>query len=164
MKTVSSKQVKRNVLREPITGKKRTGILMSEDGLSLTEVLAAAVIIVVAALGIYIGILVAESQLQRNYHDRVAALLASGECDRQYYNRVYRGQFDEFVSGRTVTIDYYEGTDKPPLEGLMTIDLTERSDIVFGRTMTYIVLEVRVEWDEPLAGRRVVVVREDIFR
>lgn len=139
-------------------------VINNDKGLSLIEIIVAAVIIVVAAVGIYIGIIVAESQLNRNYHYRVATLLASGECDWQYYNRVYFDQFDEFLGGRDVVIDYYEGTDQDPLIGTMTMDLTENFEIVFGRTMRYMTLSVQIVWEEPLVGERVVVVKEDIYR
>lgn len=139
-------------------------LIKDHKGLTLVEVLAASVIIVVAAVGIYIGIIVAESYLQRNYHYRAAALLASGECDWQYYNRVYFDSFDEFIGAKPVVIDYHEGTDNPPLMGSKTMNLTENVDIVFGRVMRYMSLEVSITWEEPLAGERIVVVREDIFR
>ena len=136
---------------------------LREDGLTLIEVLAASVIIVVAAIGIYIGILYAESQLNRNYHDRVATLLASGECDWQYYRRVYHDAFDEFIP-REVIIDEFEGTERQPLRGTMSMNLEENVEVVFGRTMRYMTLTVQIVWEEPLAGRRVMLVREDIFR
>ncbi len=139
-------------------------VIKNHNGLSLIEIIVAAVIIVVAAVGIYIGIMVAESQLNRNYHYRAATLIASGECDWQYYNRVYFDRFDEFISGRPVVLDYYEGTDQEPLVGTMTMDLTENVEIVFGRTMRYMTLSVEIVWDEPLVGERVVVVKEDVYR
>ena len=137
---------------------------LREDGLTLVEVLAASVIIVVAAIGVYIGILYAEAQLNRNYHDRVATLLASGECDWQYYRKVYHDAFDEFLP-REVVIDEFEGSAKhQPLRGMMSMELYENVEVVFGRTMRYKELSVQIEWDEPLAGKRVMLVREDVFR
>ncbi len=145
--------------RLPDTG----SFLNNQSGLSLVEVLIASVIIVVAAFGIYIGILYAESQINRNYHERVAALLASGECDWQYYSIMYRSDFDEFAS-RDVVINSYEGTGRPPLRGRMTMNIGEQVDVLFGRTMRYRTLTVQIAWNEPLAGERIIAVREDLFR
>ena len=136
----------------------------NQRGISLVEVLVASIIVVLAALGIYIGILYAESQLNRNYHDRVATLHASGECDWQYYNIAYRNTFDEF-SSKQVVIDYFEQRDgTTPLTGTMTMEIDEQVDVVFGRTMRYNTLLVKVVWEEPMGGERIIAVREDIFR
>ncbi len=137
--------------------------LFNDKGLSLVEVLAAFLIIVVAIVGIYLGLMYADSQLSRNYHDRVAALLASGECDWQYYNKTFRGAVVPFVS-KEVLIDDYPGTDNPPLLGLMRMQLSDEVDVVSGKTLRYQRLLVEVVWDEPILGERKVVVREDFFR
>jgi len=139
------------------------GSLVNNQGLSLVEVLAAFLIIVVAVVGIYLGLVYAESQLTRNYHDRVAALLASGECDWQYYNKTFRGAVVPFLN-KEVIINDYPGTDNPPLKGIMRMQLSDEVDVVSGKTLRYQKLLVEVVWNEPLLGERRVLVREDLFR
>ena len=140
-----------------------TRTLSNNKGLTIVEVLASFAIIVVAVAGIYIGLMYADSQINRNYHDRVAALLAAGECDWQYYFRTTYREFDPFVA-REVTLDEYPDTTYPPLKGIMTMEIIDRTDIVFGRTLPYKTVRVQITWNEPVIGERVMVVQEDFFR
>ncbi|MDZ4121994.1 MAG: hypothetical protein U1C33_06205, partial [Candidatus Cloacimonadaceae bacterium] len=64
---------------------KNTGIgggvirnLQNEKGVTLLEVMVTSIVIVATILSIYIGVVYAEKQVLRNYHDRVATLKASG--------------------------------------------------------------------------------------
>ena len=138
-------------------------IISNDKGLTIVEVLASFAIIVIAVVGIYLGLLYAESQINRNYHERVAALLASGECNWQYYYRVTFREFDTFI-GREVTINSFPGTDYPPLKGIMTMEINNNTDIIFGRTVPYQTIRVQIAWNEPLLGEKVMVVQEDFFR
>lgn len=139
-------------------------IVLNDKGLSLVEVLVASIIVVMAALGIYVGIIYAESQINRNYHYRVAVLKASGECDWQYYNKAYFDMFDGFPS-KEVVINDYKGVDgKSPLMGTMTMEVEQRVERIANRTLPYNSVTVTVVWNEPLVGERVVAVREDIYR
>ena len=61
----------------------REPILQSDGGFTLISVLMEGLIIAVAFIGLYIGILYAEATLVENYHNRVAILHASGELDYQ---------------------------------------------------------------------------------
>lgn len=138
-------------------------VTTNDKGITIVEVLVSFVIIVIAVVGIYIGMLYAESQIYRNYHDRVAALLASGECDWQYYFRTSFREFDPFDS-REVIINSHPGTNKPPLTGTMTMEIIDNRDLVFGRTLSFKTVRVQITWNEPLVGERVMVVQEDFFR
>ena len=138
-------------------------IFGNNKGLTIVEILAAFLIIVVAVVGIYLGLLYAESQLHRNYHDRVAILLASGECDWQFHNLLTYNQIAPFLA-REVVLNPRTGTGRPPLTGMMTMRVEEGSDLVFGRTLTFMTVIVEVTWNEPLLGERRIVVQEDYFR
>ena len=139
------------------------GLISNERGLTIVEVLISFIIIVIAVVGIYLGLLYAESQINRNYHDRVAALLASGECDWQYYFRVTFREFDPFVA-REVELNRFPGTTYPPLKGIMTMEIVDNRDLVFGRTVPFKTIKVSITWNEPLLGERVMVMQEDFFR
>ncbi len=55
--------------------------LINEKGMTLVEVIVMAIIVSVAMLGLHISILYAETQMVRNYHERKAYLLASGQLE-----------------------------------------------------------------------------------
>jgi hypothetical protein len=135
--------------------------LNNERGISLLEVLATAIIVAVALISLYTGIIYADKQVQRNYHDRVATLHASGELDWQtYYYKNYK-EFDLYNT-RTVVIDkLYRGR---LLNGVMTTRLTETYENAFGTIVPYKILEISVSWLEPGdKTTRKVVVREDYY-
>jgi prepilin-type N-terminal cleavage/methylation domain-containing protein len=135
--------------------------LNNEKGVTLLEVLATAIIIGVALISLYTGIMYADKQLQRNYHDRVATLHASGELDWQtYYYKNYK-EFDVYNS-KTVVIDkLYRGR---LLSGQMKMRLTDTFENPFGTVVPYKVLEISVSWVEPGdKNTRKIVVREDYY-
>ncbi len=139
------------------------GVLSNDKGVTIVEVLISFIIIVIATVGIYLGLLYADSQINRNYHDRVAALLASGECDWQFYHVTTFREFDPFLS-KNVVINSYPDAERPPLAGVMTMEIEENSEIVEGRRVNFKTLKVMVTWDEPLTGQRVMVMQEDFFQ
>jgi hypothetical protein len=139
------------------------GLISNDRGITIVEVLISFIIIVIAAVGIYLGLLYADSQIHRNYHDRVAALHASGECDWQYYHMVTFREFDPFQN-KSVVINPYTLSDRPPLLGTMTMEIIENSEIVEGRRVNFKTLKVRVVWNEPLTGQRSMVMQEDFFQ
>ena len=137
-------------------------LINNNKGLTIIEILAAFLIIVVSVVGIYLGLLYAESQLNRNYHERVAALLASGECDWQFYNLLTFKQVDSFIT-REVVLNSYEGTGQNPLTGFMTMRIEEGVDLVFGKSLNYVTIIIEVVWNEPLLGERKIAIQEDFF-
>jgi Tfp pilus assembly protein PilV len=135
-------------------------ILKSEKGVTLLEVLATGIIVLVALISIYTGIIYADKQVQRNYHDRVATLHASGEIEWQmFYFKNYK-VFDTFTN-KTVLIDKLK---RGNLNGQMTARRTDTFENPFGVSVPYNVLEVTVSWVEPGDNRtRRIVVREDFY-
>jgi Tfp pilus assembly protein PilV len=135
--------------------------LHNERGTTILETLATTIIISVAMIGLYIGIMYADKQVQRNYHDRIATLLASGELDWQaYYKKNYK-QFSLFTN-RTVFIANLENGDV--LNAKMSTRLEETYESQFGLIIPYSILEVSVRWIEPgdNTARRIVV-REEFY-
>lgn len=135
--------------------------LRNEKGLTLLEIIATSIIVAVSMIGLYTGIIYADKQIQRNYHDRVATLHASGEIESQtYYKKNYK-QFELF-NARTVVIDKLS-QDKE-LTGIMSVKLTDEIESPFGTYVPYQVLEVSVTWTEPGdKTERKIIVREDFY-
>ncbi len=135
--------------------------LKNENGMTLLEIIATALIVGVAMVGLYLGIIYADKQVQRNYHDRVATLHASGEIDWQYYYRKNYKQFDTFNS-KTVNIDIL--ARGRTLTGQMTMKITPQSENSNGTNVDYEMVEVTVKWLEPDETKtRHIVVREDFY-
>lgn len=135
--------------------------LRNEQGFTLLEILATAIIVAVSLISLYMGILYADKQLQRNYHDRVATLHASGEIEWQMYYRKNYKEFEEF-SNKVVLIDRL--AENRLLNGTMSMKVTESQENPFGSGIPYKVLEIRVSWLEPGDREtRTVVVREDFY-
>ena len=135
--------------------------LKNEKGITLLEILATSIIVAVALISVYIGIIYADKQVQRNYHDRVATLHASGELEWQtYYYKNYK-MFD-LGTAKTVVID--ELDKGKLLKGQMTVRTTETFENPFGTVVPYNIVEVTVQWTEPgdRTPRRIVV-REDYY-
>jgi hypothetical protein len=133
----------------------------NEQGITLLETLATMIIVAFAMISIYMGILYADKQVQRNYHDRVATLLASGELDWQTYYKKNNKQFQLFTH-RTVLIDRLNRGIA--LNGDMSTRLVETYENPFGMIVPFSALEVIVRWQEPGdRGFRSIVVREDYY-
>ncbi len=135
--------------------------LNNERGVTLLEILITAVVVAVALLSIYTGIIYADKQVQRNYHDRVATLHASGEIEWQMYYKKNFKVFDEYTSGRPVVIDKLK---RGNLVGTMTMRVYDKYESPLGVQVSYKSLVVAVSWTEPgdKTTRRVVVI-EDFY-
>ncbi|MBN2829218.1 MAG: prepilin-type N-terminal cleavage/methylation domain-containing protein [Candidatus Cloacimonetes bacterium] len=137
-------------------------MMKNENGFTLAEVLATAVIIIIASIAMYYGIVHAERQIVKNYHDRVAIMHASGELDWQkYYKNTYNG-LSPFGS-KSVVIDEYD--NRGPLLGVMEykqLGLVP-PDVVI-QNLHYEAVEISVRWTEPSDKKqRKVVLREDFY-
>lgn len=142
--------------------------LQNDRGLTLIEVLVALIVVVFSLIALYISLLYADAQIVRNYNERVATLLASGELDRQYYLFKTNGHFALFEN-REVVIDAFDDAKVDgPLTGYMTASVLGRSDMVGGGTFKYQTLRIKIMWDEPSHGdtviKREIVVQEDFFK
>ncbi|HOV16691.1 MAG TPA: hypothetical protein PLF50_04290 [Candidatus Cloacimonadota bacterium] len=135
--------------------------LKNEKGVTLIEVMATAIIVAGAIIALYTGIIYADKQVLRNYHDRVATLHASGELEWQmYYKKNYK-VFDEYNYGKTVIIDRLK---RGNLNGIMTMKVYDRYETPFGSQVPYKSVVVAVTWTEPgdKTARRIVV-EEDFY-
>ena len=70
-----------------------------DSGFTLIELLAAFAIVLSALVALFVGIQFAERQIYKNYHNRQAMLIASGELEYQYYRKVIYGNFSVDNSG-----------------------------------------------------------------
>ncbi len=140
----------------------RKPILKSDGGFTLISVLMEGVIILVAFIGLYIGIVYAEATLVDNYHNRVAILHASGELDYQMLQIEIYSEPDRFLT-RTVTLDR-DGNHR--LNGTMTMNDWSDTDSSTGfASMMYYAVEVTVTWKNPSDNEtRKITLREDYFR
>ena len=138
-----------------------TKLLQEQKGMTLLEVLAVMVIIVVMVLAIYIGIVYAEKQLLINYRDRVATLLVTGELEMEYYRHVHDKPFELQVN-REYIID-----DRDPnhiLVGYMTIEQKTAQESSNEQLLNYIYLEATLRWIDPDTKKeRFSRMREDYF-
>lgn len=135
--------------------------LNNEKGMTLLEILATSIIVAVSMIGLYTGIIYADKQIQRNYHDRVATLHASGELEWQIFYRKNYKQYDLFT-GRNVVIEKL--ARERELVGQMSVKLTEAVESPFGTYVPYEILEVSVVWTEPGdKTQRKIVIREDFY-
>jgi len=136
-------------------------VLNNEKGVTLLEIMATGIIVAVALIGLYTGIIYADKQVQRNYHDRVATLHASGEVEWQLYHYKNYKTFDLFT-GRTVVIDRLK--NNRVLNGQMTVKLEEELETPLGSSVNFRIMEVSVTWTEPGdKTSRKIVVREDFY-
>ncbi len=135
--------------------------LKSESGMTLLEVLATSIIVAVALISLYTGIIYADKQVQRNYHDRVATLHASGELEWQtYFFKNYKTF--ELYTNKNVILDVMPRGRT--LNGQMTTRLIETFENPLGTIVPYKILEVSVVWIEPGdRTQRRIVVREDYY-
>ncbi len=138
-------------------------VLSNEKGITLLEVMVTAIVIVGTILSIYIGIVYAEKQILRNYRDRVATLLASGELEWQYFHYTnYNGAFAPF-NNRPVVIDYLPKGKQ--LIGSMTVTVLPTAESYGSLSLPYYALTAKVQWIEPGDDKvRNIILREDIYR
>jgi len=135
--------------------------LNNQNGITLIDVMATTAIMAFALISIYMGIMYAEKQMQRNYHDRVATLAASGELEWQFYYKESYKTFDLF-SGRAVVLDNL--ARGRTLNGSLSVRKSDTYESPFGVNVPFQVLEATVAWQEPGdKTTRSVVVREDFY-
>ncbi len=141
----------------------RKTILQSDGGFTLISVLMEGLIIAVAFIGLYIGILYAEATLVENYHNRVAILLASGELDFQMLNIERFGQPSNLPSQSSVIIDQ---DALHTLRGTLTKRQWVDADNSTGfASMEFTAVEITVTWKNPDDKEtRKVTLREDYFK
>lgn len=137
-------------------------ILGNEQGVTLIEALISSIVIVVTILTIFIGIIFAEKQLTRNYHDRIATLHASGELDWQYYYHKVYNRFDSTIS-QEIIMDQLPR--RRTLKGRMNTTVKTDGELVGARILTYDVLTVKVSWVEPGDNKqRFIELKEEFYR
>ncbi len=135
----------------------------NENGFTLAEVIASAIIVVIASIALYVGIVYVERNIMRNYHDRVALWHAAGELDKQRFSyNTYGKQLSPFQD-KTVLID-----DQGPIriDGTMHYEKLAivPPDIVL-QNIPYTAIEISVQWTERAGGeQREIVLREDFYR
>lgn len=141
-------------------------LLSNERGVTLLELLATAAILSLLIITVYIGVMFGERMSVRNYRDRVATLIASGELDRQYfinrYNAFDNQQMFDLFSGREVVIDHIGKNAK--LLGALSV--TTRAEVEHNglQQYPYNVLIARVEWKDPLSKEvKFIQLREDYY-
>jgi len=140
----------------------RRQLLRNEQGVTLIETMVTILVTVAAFLGLYIGILYSEKQIERDNHDRVAALIASGALEELRYSRAVNGGGIVF-SNQSIVID--PGKDgKGKILGVLSRVIKSESEIFQGQPRNYTVVEIHVSWKEPRdVKNRDMVVREDFY-
>ena len=135
--------------------------LKNQQGITLLETMATVAIMAFALVSIYMGILYAEKQMQRNYHDRVATLAASGEVEWQFYYYKNYKTFDLFSNRKVVLDNLARGKT---LNGSLSVSIVETDESPFGVNVPFTILEAKVTWQEPGdKTTRSIVVREDFY-
>ncbi|MDD3051879.1 MAG: prepilin-type N-terminal cleavage/methylation domain-containing protein [Candidatus Cloacimonetes bacterium] len=147
---------------------KTSKLLRNRNGFTLIELLAAFLIIVVALLGVYIGIVYADIQIKRNIVERSAVLIASGECDYQYrYYRTHDRRLDKarYLPERVVVLDTLENGQ--PIYGYVHMDTKDIDESNEGFPIDYKRVEITVSWIEPFGTdefeRKSIAVVEDMY-
>ncbi|HOA28775.1 MAG: prepilin-type N-terminal cleavage/methylation domain-containing protein [Candidatus Cloacimonetes bacterium] len=141
-------------------------LLTNERGVTLLELLVTAVILVVLILTVYIGIVFADRMSVRNYRDRVATLLVSGELDCQYFINKFNnyGSQDYFKTfkSRDVVIDHIKKKDL--LMGKLSVTAVPEIEYNGLQQYKFVKLIARVEWQDPYDRKlKYVQMREDYY-
>ena len=141
-------------------------LLNNERGVTLLELLVTAVILVVLIITVYIGIMFADRMSVRNYRDRVATLLVSGELDCQYFINKYNNYGDQdyfrLFKSREVVIDHIKKKDL--LMGSLSVSAVPEIEYNGLQQYKFVKLVVRVEWQDPLDRKlKFVQMREDYY-
>ena len=143
------------------------GLLRSEKGMTILEVLVTSLIIVFTLMSIYIGVVYAEKTVLQNYRDRAATLLASGELEKIYFDfsTVYNGDPNRIPNrySKDVVIDLLPKNKK--LQGRLMMDKTFQNEFVSGSMIRAFIVNVTIEWKEPTSkmAKRSIVLREDFY-
>lgn len=136
--------------------------VFKDSGFTLIELLVTFGIVLSALLALFVGIIFAEKQLTKNYHDRRAILFASGALEWQHYKKQIYKTFDyDGVYIGPVVIDKI---DNKTVNGNVGIDFWEGiSQDGIGLKQTTITVEVK--WNEPADNNKERTVRlvEDYY-
>lgn len=135
-------------------------IMNNEKGFTLLDVVLSSVIMVAAIGAFYIAIVYSQKTLIRNSHERVAALIASGELEWQFYMFNAQKRFDAFTWEPVIIDTYPQGGQ---LTGKMMFSKPNlESDNALGQLMYHQPIIITVQWSEPGDNRmRSVSMRED---
>ncbi len=137
------------------------GLLRRQSGITLVEALVLVVVLAVSVLTIYIGIVYAEKMITRNYRDRVATLLVTGELEMEYY-RHSRSKPFELQVNKAYVLD-----DRDPdnvLWGYMTIEKKSGQESSNEQLLSFVYLEATFRWIDPSTKKsRFIRMREDYF-
>ena len=134
-----------------------------DSGFTLIELLVSFVIVLSALVALFVRIQFAEKQIYKNYHNRQAMLIASGELEYQYYRKIIYGNFSEEYTayGDRVVLD---SSQKHRLVAFVKRSFrTELSTDGFDLPQT--VVTVEVSWREPADNNKERTVRliEDYY-
>ena len=136
--------------------------IMNDKGITLVEVIVMTIIVSIAMVGLHISILYAETQMVRNYHERKAYLLASGQLElcQQRMNNQNRDNSVRYLWGSATTtgtqtwIDsevYIVNNGENRIIPTVTVKYSVGSpvDVVNNTNLQYIKVEANVTWTDP---------------
>lgn len=136
--------------------------LSNERGLTLLEVMVTAIVIVLTIISIYIGVVYAEKQMQRNYHDRVATLHASGRMEGLFLYYARAGTFQTTYPPQPVVLDNFPKNKK--LYGTSTVSVVATTEPAANVPLPFFRVQVKVSWFEPGDKKtRSVIIVEDFY-
>lgn len=134
-----------------------------DSGFTLIELLVSFVIVLSALIALFVGIQFAEKQIYKNYHNRQAMLIASGELEYQYYRKIVYGDFapDVTAYGDSIVLD---SSQKHRIDANIRMGFrTELSEDGFN--LPHTIVTVEVSWREPADNMKIRTVRliEDYY-
>jgi prepilin-type N-terminal cleavage/methylation domain-containing protein len=136
-------------------------MLRNKSGFTLIEVLVSILIIGVSIVGVYTGLVYAESSARIAYHNRSATLQASGWLDRMIYEKKYYSleQLRSIYAFKTVDIlideDISENDEhNVKLMGTITFDVNMYNDISTGYSIQLLETKVNVTWRDPASNKQ----------
>ena len=134
-----------------------------DSGFTLIELLAAFAIVLSALVALFVGIQFAERQIYKNYHNRQAMLIASGELEYQYYRKVIYGNFSVDNSGFGDSIILDDSKRFRVNANISRRFQSKLSEDNFALPQTTVTVEV--SWREPAEDNKIRTVRliEDYY-
>lgn len=140
---------------------KPSNLLSRQSGITLVEVLVLVAVLAVSTLTIYIGIGYADKMITRNYRDRVATLLVSGELEMEYYRHSRSKPFELQVNKLYVMDDH---DPDHVLTGKMTVERKTAQESSNEQLLSFVYLEATLRWTDPSTrSERLIRMREDYF-
>jgi len=145
---------------------KTVSLYKSESGFTLIELLLGLLIVTISLVGLFIGIEYGELQIRRNLIDRAAILVASGECDYQYY-WYYNNGYTLNTNRYDYEVVLDEQDDENVVIGTVSMRVVNDSEVPLGIGINFKTIEIIVSWNEALGWtgtkERTIVVREDLY-